>query len=162
MLSKFTRPPESLLTDDKSNYPRYRNGKCHERRHIIPSEIRSSYALLNSTFTFLGPLQSFPCYYRLFIIFLFVFLLSHHSEEERKGWDLFRTKPPKDTTGSLASAATVKAFSKIAKIIAYIVTFLIFITGAVIAKGTLLFMTSQIKITDKKPDVQHGYCSTRN
>ena len=62
----------------------------------------------------------------------------------------------------MASAATVKAFSKIAKVIAYIVTFIIFITGAVIAKGTLLFMTSQIKITDKKPDVQHGYCSTRN
>ena len=85
------------------------------------------------------------------------------SEEERKGWDLFRTKPPKDTSGSLASAATVKAFSKIAKVIAYIVTFVIFIiTGAVIAKGTLLFMTSQIKITDKKPDVQHGCYSTRN
>lgn len=89
-------------------------------------------------------------------------LFSHLiSEEPRKEWDLFRTRPPKDTTGSLANAATVEAFSQIAKVIAYIVTFLIFITGAVIAKGTLLFMTSQIKITDKKPDVQHPYCSTR-
>jgi uncharacterized protein YebE (UPF0316 family) len=60
--------------------------------------------------------------------------------------------------GFFFSAATVNAFSKIAKVIAYIVTFVIFIiTGAVIAKGTLLFMTSQIKITDKKPDVQHGW-----
>ncbi|KAK4004959.1 hypothetical protein OUZ56_006685 [Daphnia magna] len=82
-------------------------------------------------------------------------------EEQRKLWDPFRTMPPKDTTGSLANAATVEAFSQIAKVIAYIVTFCIFLTGAVIAKGTLLFMTSQIKITDKKPDVQHPYCSTR-
>ncbi|KAK4018058.1 hypothetical protein OUZ56_000127 [Daphnia magna] len=75
--------------------------------------------------------------------------------------DFLRAMPPKDTTGSLANAATVEAFSQIAKVIAYIVTFCIFLTGAVIAKGTLLFMTSQIKITDKNRDVKHPYCSTR-
>ncbi len=69
--------------------------------------------------------------------------------------------PPKDMTGSLANAKAVDAFSTIAKFIAYIVTFFILLTGAVIAKGTLLFMTSQIKLTDGKPDVQHEYCSKR-
>lgn len=69
--------------------------------------------------------------------------------------------PPEDMTGSLASAKAVKAFSQIAKIVAYIVTFLILLIGAVIAKGTMLFMTSQIKLTNGKPDVQHEYCSKR-
>lgn len=64
-------------------------------------------------------------------------------------------------TGSLASAKTVKAFSQVAKIVAYIVTFLILLTGAVAAKGSMLFMTSQIKLTNGKPDVQHEYCSKR-
>ena len=69
--------------------------------------------------------------------------------------------PPKDMTGSLASAKTVEAFSAIAKVIAYIVTFSVLLTSAVIAKGTLLFMTSQIKLTKGEPDVQHEYCSKR-
>lgn len=84
------------------------------------------------------------------------------SNEEVKPWDPFRTMPPPDMTGSLANAEAVATFSAIAKVIAYILTFLILLTGAVIAKGTLLFMTSQIKITpDGKPDVQHEYCSKR-
>lgn len=70
--------------------------------------------------------------------------------------------PAEDRTGSLANAKTVKAFSEIAKVIAYIVTFLILLTGAVISKGTLLFMTSQIRIANHQPDVTHEYCSTRS
>ena len=70
--------------------------------------------------------------------------------------------PPEDLSGSLASKKTVEAFSSIAKVIAYIFTFAILLVAGVISKGTLLFMTSQIKInTNGACDVQHEYCNTR-
>lgn len=44
--------------------------------------------------------------------------------------------------------------AKVLKVLSYILCFLILLAGGVISKGTLLFMTSQIK-----PGIQHGYCS---
>ena len=70
--------------------------------------------------------------------------------------------PPEDMTGSLANKKAVEAFSAIAKFLSYVFTFLIILTGAVISKGTLLFMTSQIRVRDKAPDQTHEYCSTSN
>ena len=84
------------------------------------------------------------------------------SHEEQKPWDPFRTMPPEDLTGSLANKKAVEAFSAIAKFLAYILTFIVLLTGAVISKGTLLFMTSQIKVRGGQPNQTHEYCSTRN
>ena len=71
--------------------------------------------------------------------------------------------PPEDLSGSLASKKTVEAFSSIAKIIAYIITFAVLLLAAVVSKGTLLFMTSQIKLnTNGECDVQHEFCDPSN
>jgi chitin synthase len=75
--------------------------------------------------------------------------------EDKKGWDKFRTVPLKDVSGSLAQKDTVQMWSKIFKFVAYVLTFLVVLGSAVISKGTLLFMTSQIK-----PDIAHDYCPT--
>ena len=65
-----------------------------------------------------------------------VFSFVHSQEnEERKGWDKFRTQPPKDISGSLANKEFVEAASKVMKIIAYVICFIIVVTTAVISKG---------------------------
>lgn len=71
--------------------------------------------------------------------------------------------PPEDLSGSLASKKTVEAFASVAKVFAYIFAFAILLTAAVVSKGTLLFMTSQIKVnTNGECDVQHELCNVGN
>lgn len=83
------------------------------------------------------------------------------SNEEVKPWDPFRTIPLEDTSGSLAQKKAVEAFSAVAKVLAYIITFTVLLAAAVCSKGTMLFMTSQIRVKAGVPDVTTEYCSTR-
>ncbi|CAO1401711.1 unnamed protein product [Diamesa hyperborea] len=74
---------------------------------------------------------------------------SQRTVQETKGWDVFRDPPIKVDSGSMANQACMEITAKILKIIAYILTFVCVLMGGVIAKGCVLFMSSQIK-RDKK------------
>ncbi|KAK2724897.1 hypothetical protein QYM36_001381, partial [Artemia franciscana] len=78
---------------------------------------------------------------------------NQRSLQETKGWDVFRVLPPSTDTGSNANQKTLELIMKILKVFAYLFTFVIVLVAGVIAKGTLLMMTSQIK---KGRDV--AYC----
>ncbi|XP_030374775.1 chitin synthase chs-2 isoform X2 [Scaptodrosophila lebanonensis] len=79
---------------------------------------------------------------------------SQRTIQETKGWDVFRDPPIKIETGSTANQECLELTIKILKIFAYIFTFIIVLTGGVIAKGCVLFMTSQIR-KDRKIE----YCN---
>ncbi|KAI8045394.1 hypothetical protein M5D96_001574 [Drosophila gunungcola] len=79
---------------------------------------------------------------------------SQRTIQETKGWDVFRDPPIKIETGSTANQECLELTVKILKIFAYIFTFIVVLTGGVIAKGTMLFMTSQVR-KDKKME----YCN---
>ncbi|XP_052747628.1 chitin synthase chs-2-like [Galleria mellonella] len=64
---------------------------------------------------------------------------------ETKGWNLFREVPVKKESGSQATAEWIDLSVKILKLLAYILVFLAVLSSAVIAKGILLFITSQLK-----------------
>ncbi|XP_066260725.1 chitin synthase chs-2 isoform X1 [Euwallacea similis] len=74
--------------------------------------------------------------------------------QETKGWDVFRDPPIKEESGSMANQKCLEITVKILKIVAYLVTFIIVLASGVISKGTLLFMTSQLK-----PDKIVHYCN---
>ncbi|XP_065164393.1 chitin synthase chs-2 isoform X3 [Atheta coriaria] len=73
---------------------------------------------------------------------------------DTKGWDVFRDPPTKVDSGSMANQKCLDITVKIFKAIAYLVTFVIVLGSGVIAKGTLLFMTSQLS-----PDKVTTYCN---
>ncbi|XP_037071620.1 chitin synthase chs-2-like [Pollicipes pollicipes] len=64
---------------------------------------------------------------------------------ELKKWDVFRVIPPDNDSGSAADQRCLDITIKIVKVIVYIITFGIVLASGVIAKGTTLFMTSQLK-----------------
>ena len=65
---------------------------------------------------------------------------------ETKGWDVFRTIPPEQESGSEAFDTKYIGYTvKFLKVLAYIVCFLVVLGGSVISKATVLFMTSQIR-----------------
>ncbi|XP_047986974.1 chitin synthase chs-2-like [Leguminivora glycinivorella] len=64
--------------------------------------------------------------------------------QETKGWDLFLEIPVKKESGSMATTEWIDFSVKILKVLAYIAVFSIVLGAAVIAKGTLLFITSQL------------------
>lgn len=57
---------------------------------------------------------------------------------------MFRDPPIKIETGSTANQECLELTVKILKIVAYIITFIVVLAGGVMAKGCVLFMTSQI------------------
>nr|QIJ96688.1 chitin synthase B [Glyphodes pyloalis] len=65
--------------------------------------------------------------------------------QETKGWNLFRELPVKKESGSMTSTAWVDTILKIMKLLAYVVIFALVLGSAVVAKGTLLFVSSQLK-----------------
>ncbi|KAJ8929966.1 hypothetical protein NQ314_017289 [Rhamnusium bicolor] len=65
--------------------------------------------------------------------------------QETKGWDVFRDPPIKEVSGSMANQRCLEITVKILKVVAYLVTFVIVLASGVISKGTLLFMTSQLR-----------------
>ncbi|CAH2066866.1 unnamed protein product, partial [Iphiclides podalirius] len=71
--------------------------------------------------------------------------LDQRTAQETKGWNLFREIPVKKESGSMASTEWIDTSMKILKVLAYILTFGAVLGSAVIAKGTLLFITSQLK-----------------
>nr|QPN96974.1 chitin synthase 1 variant a [Riptortus pedestris] len=79
---------------------------------------------------------------------------STRTVQETKGWDVFRVLPPKTDSGSMESQACLEFTVKILKIIAYLVTFAIVLFCGVLAKGSVLFITSQLR-----PDRVVTYCN---
>nr|AKZ08595.1 chitin synthase B [Helicoverpa armigera] len=71
--------------------------------------------------------------------------LEQRTAQETKGWNLFRELPVKKESGSMASTAWIDTSVKILKFLAYITIFVVVLGSAVISKGTLLFITSQLK-----------------
>ncbi|XP_063529252.1 chitin synthase chs-2-like [Cydia strobilella] len=65
--------------------------------------------------------------------------------QEAKGWDLFLEIPIRKESGSMATSEWIDLSVKVLKVLAYIVVFAVVLGAAVIAKGTLLFITSQLK-----------------
>ncbi|XP_043252423.1 chitin synthase chs-2 [Colletes gigas] len=64
---------------------------------------------------------------------------------ETKGWDVFRNPPPKIDSGSMADQRCLEATVQITKVIVYLLVFVIVLGSGVVAKGTILFMTSQLR-----------------
>ena len=65
-------------------------------------------------------------------------------EQKKEDWDVFTNDPPVIISGAMADQTCIQVSLQIAKFLAYICTFLFVLGGAVLSKGTLLFMTSQI------------------
>lgn len=76
---------------------------------------------------------------------MFLLFYSTRTVHETKGWDVFRDPPIKEESGSMANQKCLEITVKILKVVAYLVTFVIVLGSGVISKGTLLFMTSQLK-----------------
>ncbi|GAB6026597.1 hypothetical protein CHUAL_013009 [Chamberlinius hualienensis] len=64
-------------------------------------------------------------------------------------WDVFREFPSEESHGP--NERCYKAVLKAVKCVAYVLTFMLVLVTAVISKGTVLFMTSQIKQNRKTP-----------
>ncbi|XP_044020427.1 chitin synthase chs-2 isoform X2 [Aphidius gifuensis] len=64
---------------------------------------------------------------------------------ETKSWDVFRDPPLKIDSGSMADQRCLDITVQITKLIVYLLVFVIVLFCGVIAKGTLLFMTSQLR-----------------
>ncbi|XP_018343299.1 PREDICTED: uncharacterized protein LOC108749229 isoform X2 [Trachymyrmex septentrionalis] len=66
---------------------------------------------------------------------------------ETKGWDVFRNPPMKtdSNSGSMANQKCLERMVQVIKVIVYLFVFVIVLGSGVIAKGTILFMTSQLR-----------------
>ncbi|GBP49027.1 Chitin synthase chs-2 [Eumeta japonica] len=71
--------------------------------------------------------------------------INQRTVQETKKWNVFRERPVKKESGSMVSTAWVEASLKALKLLAYLIVFFVVLSGAVVAKGTLLFITSQLK-----------------
>lgn len=74
---------------------------------------------------------------------------------ETKGWDVFRNPPAKIDSGSMANQKCLEVTVQITKVIVYLLVFVIVLGSGVVAKGTILFMTSQLRA-----DRKIAYCNT--
>nr|AOE23678.1 chitin synthase A [Phthorimaea operculella] len=79
---------------------------------------------------------------------------SQRTVQETKGWDVFREIPPKQDSGSMESQKCLEFTVRLLKVLAYIVTFIVVLASGVVSKGTVLFMTSQLK-----KDRRLAYCN---
>ncbi|XP_076671619.1 hyaluronan synthase-like protein kkv isoform X1 [Andrena cerasifolii] len=70
---------------------------------------------------------------------------SQRTVVETKGWDVFRNPPPKIDSGSMANQRCLEATVQITKVVVYLLVFVIVLGSGVVAKGTILFMTSQLR-----------------
>nr|AYU65264.1 chitin synthase A isoform 1 [Atta sexdens] len=66
---------------------------------------------------------------------------------ETKGWDVFRNPPMKtdSNSGSMANQKCLERMVQVIKVTVYLLVFIIVLGSGVIAKGTILFMTSQLR-----------------
>jgi chitin synthase len=65
--------------------------------------------------------------------------------QAKKNWDVFTNNPLVVISGSMADQTCMHVSLQIVKVLAYICTFIFVLGGAVLSKGTLLFMTSQLR-----------------
>ncbi|NP_001245291.1 chitin synthase A [Bombyx mori] len=72
-------------------------------------------------------------------------MYSQRTVQETKGWDVFREFPPKQDSVSMETQKCLEFTVRMLKVVAYLVTFIVVLGSGVIAKGTILFMTSQIR-----------------
>jgi chitin synthase len=74
-------------------------------------------------------------------------MLSYRQQpvQATKEWDVFTNNPPVIISGSMADQSCMQTSLRIIKLLAYICTFMLVLGGAVISKGTMLFMTSQLR-----------------
>nr|CAD7198361.1 unnamed protein product [Timema douglasi] len=72
-----------------------------------------------------------------------------------KIWNLFQDVPPSEDSGSSADHHAFDVAIQVTKVLAYFLTFLVVLGGSVVCKGTLLFMTSQLRA-----DTIVTYCNT--
>ncbi|KOB69511.1 Chitin synthase [Operophtera brumata] len=79
---------------------------------------------------------------------------SQRTVQETKGWDVFREFPPKQDSGSMESQKCLEFTVRLLKVAAYIIVFVVVLGSGVIAKGTTMFMTSQLK-----KDRRIAYCN---
>ncbi|XP_013168329.1 PREDICTED: uncharacterized protein LOC106118264 isoform X1 [Papilio xuthus] len=79
---------------------------------------------------------------------------SQRTVQETKGWDVFREFPPKQDSISMETQKWLEFTVRMLKVLAYAVTFIVVLASGVIAKGTVLFMTSQLK-----KDRRIAYCN---
>lgn len=70
---------------------------------------------------------------------------SQRTVQETKGWDVFREFPPKQDSISMETQKWLEFTVRMLKVLAYLVTFVVVLGSGVVAKGTMLFMTSQLK-----------------
>ncbi|KAL7298109.1 hypothetical protein TKK_0009113 [Trichogramma kaykai] len=70
---------------------------------------------------------------------------SQRTVVETKGWDVFRDPPPRIDSGSMANQRCLEITVQITKVLVYLLVFVVVLGSGVIAKGTVLFMTSQLK-----------------
>lgn len=83
-----------------------------------------------------------------------VLLSSQRTVQETKGWDVFREFPRKQDSGSMETQKWLEFTVRLLKILAYLITFVVVLGSGVLAKGTVLFMTSQLK-----KDKRLAYCN---
>lgn len=81
-------------------------------------------------------------------------LIDNEVYEEKYNWNLFKNTPRETVSGSLEQSKYIDGSIKFLKITTIIVTFLVVLLTAVISKGSLLFMTSQIR-----PNITRLYCN---
>ncbi|XP_063838670.1 chitin synthase chs-2 isoform X3 [Ostrinia nubilalis] len=79
---------------------------------------------------------------------------SQRTVQETKGWDVFREFPPKQDSVSMETQKWLECTVRLLKVLAYLVTFIVVLASGVIAKGTVLFMTSQLR-----KDRRLAYCN---
>ncbi|XP_078047479.1 hyaluronan synthase-like protein kkv isoform X3 [Augochlora pura] len=73
---------------------------------------------------------------------------SQRTVVETKGWDVFRNPPPKIDSGSMANQRCLEMTVQVTKVVVYLLVFVIVLGSGAVAKGTILFMTSQLR-TDR-------------
>nr|QHN12653.3 chitin synthase A [Chilo partellus] len=79
---------------------------------------------------------------------------STRTVQETKGWDVFREFPPKQDSVSMETQKWLECTVRFMKVLAYLITFIVVLGSGVIAKGTVLFMTSQLR-----KDRRLAYCN---
>jgi chitin synthase len=69
---------------------------------------------------------------------------NYNNSQSLKGWDVFIVSPPDDEDETLNSK-WFEILLKLLKLLAYLLSFLIILSSAVLSKGSVLLMTSLIK-----------------
>lgn len=75
-------------------------------------------------------------------------------EAAKEGWDVFDDPVRIEEEGSMADQKWFDFMERASKFIVYIIVFIVVLGCAIISKGTLLFMTSQLSVADTK-----SYCN---